>query len=144
MLQVWNIDNIYEDVYSIDRMERPVDDLCIADNVYKALTITRNCLGLWNLEDGRLLKTLSSGGISIISVAKITKNGQYIVSAESGELSALKDRMVGLLRTCMKQYFYCSQLKGSIGPLLYNLNNSYWKTTPALWLHSTEKSLSPI
>ena len=82
---MWNIDNIYEDVYSIDRMERPVDNLCTADNVFKALTITRNCLGLWNLEDGRLIKTLSSGGISIISAAKITSNGLYIVSAESGK-----------------------------------------------------------
>ena len=71
-------------MYSIDRMERPVDDLCTADEVYKALTITRNCLGVWNLEDGRLLKTLSSSGSSIISQAKITSNGKYIISAESG------------------------------------------------------------
>lgn len=72
-------------MYSIDRMERPVDDLCIADEVFKALSITRNCMGIWNLEDGCLLKTLSSGGSSIISQAKITSNGCYIVSAESGK-----------------------------------------------------------
>lgn len=87
LTQVWNIDNIYEDVYSIDRMERPVENLCTADDVYKALTISRNCLGLWNLDDGRLIKTLSSSGISIISAAKITSNGLYIVSAESGKRS---------------------------------------------------------
>lgn len=93
IFKVWNIDNIYEDVYSIDRMERPVDDLCIADDVFKALTITRNCLGVWNLEDGRLLKTLSSSGSSIISQAKITSDGEYIVSAESGKNAIMVSKL---------------------------------------------------
>lgn len=65
-------------------MERPVDDLCLADDVFKALAVTRNCLGIWNLDDGRLVKTLSSSGSSIISHAKITSNGTHIISAESG------------------------------------------------------------
>ena len=65
-------------------MERPIGDLCVADNAFKALAVTRNCLGVWNLEDGRLVKTLSSSGSTIISHAAITSDGQYIVSAESG------------------------------------------------------------
>lgn len=74
-------------------MEKPVDDICMAaDHVSRAITITRNCLGLWNLSDGRLLKTLSSSGSSIISQAKITSNGLYIVSAELGKFIYYNDK----------------------------------------------------
>lgn len=81
---MWNVENIYEDVHRIDRMEKPVENLCLADDTFRALAITRNCLGIWNLHDGKLEKTLSSSGSSIVSHAKITSNGKYIVSAESG------------------------------------------------------------
>ncbi len=59
-LQVWNFDNILEEVYAIDRHEKPIEGISLANNAYTGATLTRNCVGLWNLENGRLVKTLAN------------------------------------------------------------------------------------
>ena len=86
-IKVWNIDNILEDVHDIDRHDKPVEALSVASNANVTATTTRNCVGIWNLERGTLLKTLSnSAHSSIVTHAVITSDTKHVVSAESGNL----------------------------------------------------------
>ncbi len=47
-------------MYAIDRHEKPIEGISLANNAYTGATLTRNCVGLWNLENGRLVKTLAN------------------------------------------------------------------------------------
>lgn len=59
----------------------------MAHDAYIAACVTRNCVGIWSLESGKLIKTLSnSAHSSIVTHACITSCGKYLVSAESGQL----------------------------------------------------------
>ena len=72
-VKVWNFDNILEDVHCIFRHEKSIDALSLASNAYIGATITRNCVGIWNLENGKLIKTLANSmHSSIITHAEIT------------------------------------------------------------------------
>ncbi len=59
-LQVWNFDNILEEVYAIDRHEKPIESCSLANNGFTGATLTRNCVGIWNLENGRLERMLAN------------------------------------------------------------------------------------
>lgn len=83
-IKVWNFENILEDVYSIDRHEKPIDSISLAANAYIGATVTRNCVGIWNLESGKLLRILANSPNAIVTHALITSDGQYVVCAESG------------------------------------------------------------
>eukprot|EP00106_Octopus_bimaculoides_P010882 XP_014778324.1 PREDICTED: NACHT and WD repeat domain-containing protein 2-like [Octopus bimaculoides] len=83
-IKVWNFDNILEDVHSIDRLEKPIESMNIAENVNLCVTTTRNGVGVWDMERGKLVHNLPGGSHnSIISSALITKDGKYVVVAES-------------------------------------------------------------
>ena len=49
-IKVWNFDNILEDVHAIDRHEKAIEGLTLAGTGYLGATITRNCVGIWNLQ----------------------------------------------------------------------------------------------
>jgi WD40 repeat protein len=84
---VWNFDNILEDVHSIDRHEKPIEAITLASDAYLGATTTRNCVGIWYLESGRIIKTLAnSAHSSIVTHSAITADGRYVVSAESGQV----------------------------------------------------------
>ena len=86
-IKVWNFDNILEDVHSIDRQEKPIDAISIASSAFICATTTRNCVGIWNLENGKIIKTLAnSAHSSIVTHSTITADSQYVVSAESGNV----------------------------------------------------------
>ncbi len=86
-IKVWNFDNILEDVHSIDRLEKPIESVSLAANVYVGATTTRNCVGIWNLESGRLIKTLSnSAHSSIVTHSVLSADASILVSAESGNV----------------------------------------------------------
>ena len=85
-IKVWNFENILEDVHSIDRHEKPIDNISLAGSAFIGATATRNCVGIWNLETGRLLKSLANSPNAIVSHALITSDGQNMVSAESGHV----------------------------------------------------------
>ena len=86
-IKVWNIDNILENVHHIERHEKPIEALSLAAETYVGATTTRSCVGVWNLESGHLVKTLSnSAHSSIVTHSVITKDAKYVVSAESGNL----------------------------------------------------------
>lgn len=83
-IKVWNFNNILEDVFSIDRHDKPIETLHLASNSYIGITTTRNSIGVWNLENGKLLKTLGTSTHSSILVdAVITGDGQYAIAAET-------------------------------------------------------------
>lgn len=83
-IKVWNFDNILEDVHSIDRLEKPIESINLAENVNLGVTTTRNGIGVWNVERGKLVHNLPGGSHnSIISSALITKDGRHVIVAES-------------------------------------------------------------
>ncbi|KAL5006957.1 hypothetical protein ScPMuIL_015763 [Solemya velum] len=84
-IKVWNFDNILEDVHSIDRLEKPIEDMQIASEAEVAVTTSRNCVGVWNLLTGKLQKTF--GTSSIVTLAVITKNADFIAAAETANIA---------------------------------------------------------
>ncbi|KAG1670315.1 NACHT and WD repeat domain-containing protein 2 [Nymphon striatum] len=90
-VKVWNIANIFEQVHAIDRHELPVNDLSICSQFNIVVTVTRNCIGLWNLETGKLLAKLADNPVgAIISHAVITDDARFVVSVESGYIMTWK------------------------------------------------------
>ncbi|XP_069163973.1 NACHT and WD repeat domain-containing protein 2 [Procambarus clarkii] len=86
-VKVWNINNIFEQVHVIDRHELQVDDISLAPNNPVAVTVTRNCVGIWNLRLGKLVSKLADSPLgAIVTHAGITNNSRYIVSTESGNV----------------------------------------------------------
>lgn len=52
-----------------------------------AATVTRGCVGVWELRSGRLLSKLADSHLgAIVTHAEITPDGKYIVSSETGKL----------------------------------------------------------
>ncbi|KAG7172706.1 NACHT and WD repeat domain-containing protein 2-like [Homarus americanus] len=86
-VKVWNINNIFEQVHVIDRHELQVDDISMAANSPIAVTVTRNCVGIWNVRLGKLVSKLADSPLgAIVTQAGITSNSRYIVSTESGNV----------------------------------------------------------
>ena len=86
-IKVWNFDNILEDVHSIHRHDKPIEAIDLAANEYIGATTTRNCVGIWNLENGKLIKTLAnSAHSSIVTHACISADARTVVSSESGHI----------------------------------------------------------
>ncbi|KAK9887312.1 hypothetical protein WA026_021621 [Henosepilachna vigintioctopunctata] len=86
-VKVWNINNIFEQVHVIDRHELQIDAISLSNDLSLAVTVTRNCVGVWNLRIGKLIAKLADTPLgAIVTHACITPDGRYIVSAESGNL----------------------------------------------------------
>lgn len=52
-----------------------------------AVTVTRSCVGVWEIRSGHLLSKLADSHLgAIVTHAEITPNGKYIVSSETGKL----------------------------------------------------------
>ncbi|EEB13481.1 conserved hypothetical protein [Pediculus humanus corporis] len=85
-VKVWNINNIFEQVHVIDRHELQIDSIQLSQ-VGIAVTVTRSCVGVWDLMIGKLLARLADSPLgAIVTHAVITQNGRYIISAESGNI----------------------------------------------------------
>ncbi|XP_046986255.1 NACHT and WD repeat domain-containing protein 2 [Schistocerca americana] len=86
-VKVWNINNIFEQVHVIDRHEVQVDCVRVCQEAGLAVTVTRGCVGVWDLQLGRLLARLADSPLgAIVTHAEITPDSRYIVSAESGNI----------------------------------------------------------
>jgi WD40 repeat protein len=86
-VKVWNINNIFEQVHVIDRLELQIDNISLSHDGETASTVTRSCVGVWELKTGRLLSKLADSPLgAIVTHAEITPNGKYIVSSETGKL----------------------------------------------------------
>lgn len=52
-----------------------------------AVTVTRNCVGVWEIRSGYLLSKLSDSHLgAIVTHAEITPDGKFIISSETGKL----------------------------------------------------------
>ncbi|XP_018333645.1 NACHT and WD repeat domain-containing protein 2 [Agrilus planipennis] len=86
-VKVWNINNIFEQVHVIDRHELQIDSISLAKDVPLAVTVTRSCVGVWDLTVGKLKSKLADTPLgAIVTHALITPDGKYIISAESGNI----------------------------------------------------------
>ncbi|WAQ94112.1 NWD2-like protein, partial [Mya arenaria] len=86
-IKVWNFDNILEDVHSIDRLEKPIETMDLASEVPICVTTSRNCVGVWNLENGKLLKTFgTTTSTSVITEAVLTGDANFVCAAETANI----------------------------------------------------------
>ena len=84
-VKVWNINYIFEKIHHIDRHELPIDAVSLSTNKGIAVTVTRGCLGIWNLLTGKLKRKLCDSTLGAICThAVVTAAGKHIISAESG------------------------------------------------------------
>lgn len=52
-----------------------------------AATVTRSCVGVWEIRSGRLISKLADSRLgAIVTHAEITPDGKYIVSSETGKM----------------------------------------------------------
>ncbi|KAJ9592434.1 hypothetical protein L9F63_015850, partial [Diploptera punctata] len=86
-VKVWNINNILEQVHVIDRHEVQIDSISLCQSAGLAVTVTRGCVGVWDMQIGRLIARLADSPLgAIVTHAAITPDSKYIVSAESGNV----------------------------------------------------------
>ncbi|GFG36815.1 hypothetical protein Cfor_08648 [Coptotermes formosanus] len=86
-VKVWNINNIFEQVHVIDRHELQIDSISLCQSAGLAITVTRGCVGVWDMLVGRLIARLADSPLgAIVTHAAITADSKYIVSAESGNI----------------------------------------------------------
>ncbi|XP_023701873.1 NACHT and WD repeat domain-containing protein 2 isoform X2 [Cryptotermes secundus] len=86
-VKVWNINNIFEQVHVIDRHEVQIDSISLCQSAELAITVTRGCVGVWDMQIGRLAARLADSPLgAIVTHAAITADSKYIVSAESGNI----------------------------------------------------------
>ncbi|PSN30262.1 hypothetical protein C0J52_18638 [Blattella germanica] len=58
-VKVWNINNIFEQVHVIDRHELQIDSISLCQSAGLAVTVTRGCVGVWDMQIGRLIARLA-------------------------------------------------------------------------------------
>lgn len=52
-----------------------------------AVTVTRSCVGIWEIRTGRLLSKLADSPLgAVVTHAEISPNSRYIISSETGKL----------------------------------------------------------
>ena len=84
-VKVWNIDYIFEHVHEIDRHEMKIEAVQVSTIAGIAVTVTRTCIGIWNLLTGELKSKLANSSHGAICThALVTPSGKYMISAESG------------------------------------------------------------
>ena len=86
-MKVWNLNNIFEEVHHIDRLETQIDSISLNDTAGIAITATRGCIGIWEILTGKLLAKLADQAYgAIVSHASVIKDGEFIIAAESGNV----------------------------------------------------------
>jgi WD40 repeat protein len=76
-VKVWNINNIFEQVHVIDRHELQIDSISLCQSAGLAITVTRGCVGIWDIHIGRLIARLADSPLgAIVTHAAITKDSK--------------------------------------------------------------------
>jgi NACHT domain- and WD repeat-containing protein len=64
-----------------------IDSISLCENGDYAVTVTRGCVGVWEIKTGRLLAKLADSVLgAIVTHAVITPDGHNIVSSETGKI----------------------------------------------------------
>ena len=86
-VKVWNLNYIFEEVHRTDRHETQIDSISLSTEKGIAVTVTRGCVGVWYLLTGCLKHKLADTALgAIVTHAKVTKSGEFVIAAESGFL----------------------------------------------------------
>jgi WD40 repeat protein len=64
-VKVWNMNYIFEQVHHIDRHELQIDSVSVCTKLGVAVTVTRNCIGIWDLLTGKLRYEVCIYGFSV-------------------------------------------------------------------------------
>ena len=84
-VKVWNLNYIFEEVHSNDRHETQIDSISLSTEKNIAVTVTRGCVGIWDMMTGSLKRKLAYSALgAIVTHAIVTKAGNYVIAAESG------------------------------------------------------------
>ena len=76
-VKVWNINNIFEQVHVIDRHEVQIDSISLCQSAGLAVTVTRGCVGVWDMQIGRLIARLADSPLgAIVTHAAITPDSK--------------------------------------------------------------------
>jgi WD40 repeat protein len=83
-VKVWNINNIFEQVHVIDRHEMQIDSISLCQSAELAITVTRGCVGVWDMQIGRLIARLADSPLgAIVTHAAITADSKLVVLTTS-------------------------------------------------------------
>ncbi|GIY01134.1 NACHT and WD repeat domain-containing protein 2 [Caerostris darwini] len=84
---IGNVKNIFEKVYTIDRMEMAIEAVLLSGDDELAVTVTRSSVGVWSVSTGKLWSKLVDSPVgAIVTHAVITTDSRYVISSESGNL----------------------------------------------------------
>lgn len=83
-VKVWNINNIFEQVHVIDRHEVQIDSISLCQSAELAITVTRGCVGVWDMQIGRLAARLADSPLgAIVTHAAITADSKLVLLTRS-------------------------------------------------------------
>lgn len=83
IIKVWNFDNIFEDVYLIDCLEKLIEFIYVFDESLYGVMISRNCVGVWDLNMGKLVYIFEI--CVVVILVRIIKDGKNVVVVEIGK-----------------------------------------------------------
>jgi WD40 repeat protein len=82
-VKVWNINNIFEQVHVIDRHEMQIDSIRLCQAAGLAVTVTRGCVGVWDMQIGRLIARLADSPLgAIVTHASITADSKLVAPCQ--------------------------------------------------------------
>jgi len=86
-IKIWNIQNILEEDFPLDHLDKPVEMLHVSIQAEIALAQSRNQLVIISLRDGRIKNSLcNSPHGAIFSCSALTNSGLLAASSESNRL----------------------------------------------------------
>ena len=103
-IKVWDLTTMVEDVFPLTRHQNQILDLLPCETLGVALTVTRSCLGVWDLKAGAHHSSFSRDNVGAkvwmeeiqvteslsiplqISAAALSRNGRTLIVAESDYL----------------------------------------------------------
>ncbi|PRD35569.1 UNVERIFIED_CONTAM: NACHT and WD repeat domain-containing protein 2 [Trichonephila clavipes] len=104
-IKVWNVKNIFEKVYTIDRMEMAIEAVLLSGDDELAVTVTRSSVGVWSVSSGKLWSKLVDSPVgAIVTHAVITADSRYVISSESGNLLVWNIKKVCIVK---KDVLHC-------------------------------------
>lgn len=87
-IKLWNMSNIFEKVYSIERLDKPIDLILLAsDDENIALIVTRKYATVWNLKLHRIFATMADNAHgAVVTHALIRSDAKIVVTLESSNI----------------------------------------------------------
>ena len=118
-VKVWNINNIFGQVHQINRHELQIDAVSLSTSAGIAVTVTRNCIGVWDLLKGKLKTKLADSPLgAIITHALVSSNGKNVLAIESGFVIHWDLETEKVIHKCeqdnVKQIFFYDQEQKSL------------------------------